>query len=252
VRRCRVRWLGGDRLLDAPAAYLVAQAGLRTMLFATAVCTLAQLVPLGRLSAAPPQSPGDDVEVRRRPDIRQMRPLLAFTAMFICVYVGGPVKYAYLPIYMNRQLDFAPALSGAIIGIQPLVELALMPVVVVVARRTGMIRSEQDDVLLAGQEVELSEMQDRGLLDRALEGEVELLQRLARWEARRLDATLAAVGVAAVGLGLQQRGREVLVAALLGPRAVGELGQRARRGWRLQCPEQVRELARGAHAISAS
>ena len=40
---------------------------------------------------------------------------------------------------MNRQLGFAPALSGAIIGIQPLVELALMPLAVVVARRTGQI-----------------------------------------------------------------------------------------------------------------
>jgi SET family sugar efflux transporter-like MFS transporter len=37
---------------------------------------------------------------------------------------------------MNRQLD-SPALSGAIIGIQPLVELALMPVAIIVARRTG-------------------------------------------------------------------------------------------------------------------
>ena len=69
-----------------------------------------------------------------------MRPLLAFTAMYVCVYAGEPIKYAYLPIYMNRQLHFAPALSGAIIGIQPLVELALMPVAIIVARRTGMIR----------------------------------------------------------------------------------------------------------------
>jgi SET family sugar efflux transporter-like MFS transporter len=38
---------------------------------------------------------------------------------------------------MNSQLHFAPALSGGVIGIQPLIELALMPVAVVVARRTG-------------------------------------------------------------------------------------------------------------------
>jgi SET family sugar efflux transporter-like MFS transporter len=41
---------------------------------------------------------------------------------------------------MNEQLRFAPALSGAVIGIQPLVELILMPLAVIVARRTGMIR----------------------------------------------------------------------------------------------------------------
>jgi MFS transporter, SET family, sugar efflux transporter len=40
---------------------------------------------------------------------------------------------------MRTQLHFAPALSGAIIGIQPLVEFALMPIAVIVARRTGMI-----------------------------------------------------------------------------------------------------------------
>jgi SET family sugar efflux transporter-like MFS transporter len=69
-----------------------------------------------------------------------MLPLLAFTALYICVYAGESVKYAYLPIYMNSQLHFTPALSGAVIGIQPLVELALMPVAVIVARRTGPLR----------------------------------------------------------------------------------------------------------------
>ena len=71
--------------------------------------------------------------------MRAMVPLLAFTGLYILVYAGEPIKYAYLPIYMNEQLHLPAALSGAIIGIQPLVELALMPVAVVVARRTGMI-----------------------------------------------------------------------------------------------------------------
>ena len=121
-------------------AYLAAQAGLRTMLFATALCTLAQILPLGTLRTAPPRAAGGDHPHLRRPGLRRMWPLLAFTAMYICVYAGEPIKYAYLPIYMNRQLGFPPALSGAIIGIQPLVELALMPVAIIVARRTGMIR----------------------------------------------------------------------------------------------------------------
>ena len=86
-----------------------------------------------------------------------------------------------------------------------------------------------------------------------LEAEVELLQRLAGGEARGLDPGLAAVAVAAVGLGLQQRGGELLVAPFLGAGAVGELGQRPRGGRRLQLAEQVRELGRrAAHAISAS
>ena len=67
-----------------------------------------------------------------------------------------------------------------------------------------------------------------------LEGEVELLERLARREPRGLDPGLAAVAVAAVGLGLQQRGGELLIAPFLGAGAVGELGQRPRGGRRLE------------------
>jgi hypothetical protein len=55
---------------------------------------------------------------------------------------------------------------------------------------------------LPGEEVELAEMQHLVARDRGLEGEVELLERLAGREAGGLDAGLAAVAVAAVGLGL--------------------------------------------------
>ena len=108
----------------------------------------------------------------------------------------------------------------------------------------GAGRAEQDDVLFAGEEVELAEVQDGVARDRGLEGEVELLERLARREARGLDAGLAAVAVAAVGLGLQQRRGELLIAPFLRAGAVGELGQRPRRGRRLELAEQVRELGR--------
>jgi hypothetical protein len=44
-------------------------------------------------------------------------------------------------------------------------------------RLAGAGRAEQDDVLLAGQEVELAEVQDRLALEAGLEGEVERLER---------------------------------------------------------------------------
>jgi hypothetical protein len=89
--------------------------------------------------------------------------------------------------------------------------------------------------------------------DRSLEGEVEVLERLASREPRGLDAGLAAVTVAAVDLGLQQRGGELFIASLLGAGAIGELGQRPRRCRRLERAEEMRELAGGpAHAVSAS
>lgn len=122
-------------------SFLAAYAGFRAMFLVVAVATLAQIVPLGRLRGSPPPSaPEPSTRPTGAPTIRDMLPLLAFTALYICVYAGESVKYAYLPLYMNEQLHLAPALSGAIIGIQPLVELALMPLAVFVGRRIGMTR----------------------------------------------------------------------------------------------------------------
>jgi len=69
-----------------------------------------------------------------------MSPLLVFTGMYVLVYAGEPIKYGYLPIYMHDDRHLPAAVSGAVIGIQPLIELILMPVAVVVARRIGMMR----------------------------------------------------------------------------------------------------------------
>jgi hypothetical protein len=113
----------------------------------------------------------------------------------------------------------------------------------------GAGRSEQDHVLFGVQEVELAEVLDDGLLDRALEGEVELLQRLAGGEAGGLDAALAAVALARGDLGREQRLGEPLIAPGLLARPVGQGGQRPRGRGRLQRAEQVRQLRRGpSHA----
>jgi len=124
-------------------SFLAAQTSLRTMLLATALATLAQIVPLWRFRTSPAPDPAgvtSEPGTRGRPGLRAMLPLLAFTALFVLVYAGESIKYAYLPIYMNDQLHFPAGLSGAIIGIQPLVELILMPLAVLVARRIGTMR----------------------------------------------------------------------------------------------------------------
>ncbi|HEX3787179.1 MAG TPA: MFS transporter [Pseudonocardiaceae bacterium] len=136
----RMALTAGWVLGPVAGSFLAALAGPRVMLMATAVATLAQLLPLGTLrdpGSSSPLAPRRSAARTSRPDIRAMLPLLVFTALYICVYAGESVKYAYLPIYMNSQLHLTPALSGAVIGIQPLVELVLMPVAVIVARRTG-------------------------------------------------------------------------------------------------------------------
>ncbi|MFK0008412.1 MFS transporter [Paenarthrobacter sp. NPDC090520] len=120
-------------------SFLGAQLGLRAMLMATAACTLAQLLPLGTLRD---RARNTDTTVAPKPKthmpLTTMWPLLAFTGLYILVYAGEPIKYAYLPIYMNDH-QYPPTLGGIIIGIQPLVELILMPVAAVLARRTGML-----------------------------------------------------------------------------------------------------------------
>jgi SET family sugar efflux transporter-like MFS transporter len=133
---------GGWVIGPVAGSFLAAETSLRTMLVATAICTLVQVVPLGtqRTPAAAPSAEGAPDSTSRSPGLRAMVPLLAFTTLYVLVYAGEPIKYAYLPIYMNDQLHLAAGLSGAIIGIQPLVEIVLMPLAVLVARRTGMMR----------------------------------------------------------------------------------------------------------------
>jgi SET family sugar efflux transporter-like MFS transporter len=109
------------------------------MLVATGLCTLAQLVPMGALRSAPVPAAKSEHTVRRL-GFRVMLPLLAFTGLYVLVYAGEPIKYGYLPIYLHDELRLPAAASGAIIGLQPLVELLLMPLAVVVARRVGAIR----------------------------------------------------------------------------------------------------------------
>jgi SET family sugar efflux transporter-like MFS transporter len=127
---------------------LAAGVGLRAMLAATACCTLAQVIPLGRMRTAPARAhatptPAQEAEARhaaRRPGWHAMAPLLAFTGLYVLVYAGEPIKYGYLPIYMRDDLRLPAGIGGLVIGIQPLIELALMPVAVIVARRVGMMR----------------------------------------------------------------------------------------------------------------
>ena len=155
-------WIVGPVL----GSLLATAAGPRAMLAATGLCTLAQIVPMSftrtasarfhaQAVSAPetrpvpdarplpeaqhlPESPPDPAVAR--PGIRAMLPILAFTGLYVFVYAGEPIKYGYLPIYMHDNMHLPTAVSGAVIGIQPLIELILMPVAVLVARRIGMMR----------------------------------------------------------------------------------------------------------------
>jgi SET family sugar efflux transporter-like MFS transporter len=143
-------WVVGPVL----GSILASTAGPRVMLAVSGACALAQIIPMGFARTGPARgaahtasaseaaaaAEAQAARVARRPKFREMLPLLAFTSLYVLVYAGEPIKYGYLPIYMHEDLRLPTAVSGAVIGIQPLIELILMPVAVIVARRIGLMR----------------------------------------------------------------------------------------------------------------
>ena len=115
--------------------------GLRTVLFMTAVLAALQLVPMIGVRAprfVPEASAGErPTPVASR---RALLPLLAFCVLAMVAVCGDTVKFAYLPLYMSEQLHLPPATRGAVIALQPVCELALMPLAARLAGRVGAMR----------------------------------------------------------------------------------------------------------------
>ncbi|HET6742044.1 MAG TPA: MFS transporter [Kribbella sp.] len=114
--------------------------GLRPLLVATAVCVFGQVLPLGRQHVERYEGPRTDAAPERR-RIDHMLPLLIFTAVCVLAMTGDTIKFGYLPIYMAEQLHVSDTLRGLVIGIQPLLELLLLPVVARLADRYGAMRA---------------------------------------------------------------------------------------------------------------
>ncbi|GAA3571847.1 hypothetical protein GCM10022197_30540 [Microlunatus spumicola] len=115
--------------------------GLRTVMLLTAALSALQLVPMigvkapRFVAAAAVPTPGD-----RRPTVgsrRALLPLLSFCALVTVAACGDTVKFAYLPLYMSQQLHLPAAVSGGVIALQPVCELALMPLAARLAGRHG-------------------------------------------------------------------------------------------------------------------
>lgn len=130
-------WIVGPVL----GAWLGAWLGLRAMLWVTAICFVVQILPLGTLEGTAPAKAANGADAPRpdRPGLRLLLPLLAFTGLFVLVYAGESIKYGFLLIYMEDQLHIEPAVRGAVIGIQPFVELCIMPFSVILGRRIGIL-----------------------------------------------------------------------------------------------------------------
>ena len=129
-------WIVGPVL----GAWVAAAYGLRPMLWLTAICLLLQIVPLGALEVRATRDPQSKSDTKPHTSLRAMWPLLTFTGLFVLVYAGEPIKFGFLLMYMEDQLKLDPAVRGAVIGIQPLIELGVMPFSLALSRRFGALR----------------------------------------------------------------------------------------------------------------
>jgi len=118
--------------------------GLRALLVATAVCTFGQVLPFGRQRVERHlRRPAGEADPRAA--VGRMVPLLVFTGLCVLAMTGDTIKFGYLPLYMADELHLSDGMRGAVIAVQPLLELALMPFLARCADRYGPL-----PVLIAG------------------------------------------------------------------------------------------------------
>ncbi|MDX6264359.1 MAG: transporter, family, sugar efflux transporter [Kribbellaceae bacterium] len=137
VATVRMAFVIGWIIGPVAGSWFGGQFGLRALLLATAVCVFAQMIPLGRQRVDRYHDVTLMPRTTNRRQIDQMMPLLIFTATCILAMTGDTIKFGYLPIYMAEQLHVSDTLRGAVIGIQPLLELLMLPLVARLADRFG-------------------------------------------------------------------------------------------------------------------
>ncbi|HEY5981797.1 MAG TPA: MFS transporter, partial [Microlunatus sp.] len=147
ISAVRMAFTAGWILGPVVGSWFGAVYGLRPLLLATAVLTAGQILPLGfqrveryvaPVRTEPLQTVGGPVTTHAAPGSKV--PLFVFVGCCVLVMNGDTIKFAFLPLYMANQLEVSDTLRGAVIAIQPLVELALMPLFARLADRITPIR----------------------------------------------------------------------------------------------------------------
>ena len=156
ISAVRMAFTAGWILGPVVGSWFGAVYGLRPLLLATAALTVGQIVPFGFQRVARYVSPS---RTPRSTEVRWMArrstwpsaglgaaagrvpaPLFVFVGCCVLVMNGDTIKFAYLPLYMANELGLSDTLRGAVIAIQPLLELALMPLFALLADRITPIR----------------------------------------------------------------------------------------------------------------
>jgi MFS transporter, SET family, sugar efflux transporter len=115
--------------------------GLRLTLVAAGLCTLLQAVPLigQRVTRAviDPLVTPDGANGRDASRPPSLVPLVTFLSLCVLAMCGDTIRFAYLPIYMELQLDTPDWLRGVVISTQSLGMLVFIPIMGVLADRFG-------------------------------------------------------------------------------------------------------------------
>ena len=127
-------------------------AGLRVTLVAAGVCTLLQAVPMigqtvTRAVPDPVVSP-DGTAGRSVSRPQSLLPLVTFLGLCVLAMCGDTIRFAYLPIYMELQLDTPDWLRGVVISVQSVGMLVFIPIMGVLADRFGAHRLVVVNVLI--------------------------------------------------------------------------------------------------------
>lgn len=152
IATVRMAFSAGWILGPVLGSWFGAAFGLRSLLVANAVLVIGQLIPLGRLrverfvaigtTIGAPNPTTDELEQkpRRKPRLQGRAPLLLFAGACVLAMTGDTIKFAYLPLYMEKDLGVSDTVRGSVIAIQPLLEFALMPLFARLADRFTPIR----------------------------------------------------------------------------------------------------------------
>ena len=127
-------------------------AGLRLTLIASGVCTVLQAVPMigQTVTRAVPDRVvlADGTAGRNASRPPSLLPLVTFLGLSVLAMCGDTIRFAYLPTYMELQLDTPDWLRGVVISVQSVGMLVFIPIMGVLADRFGAHRLVVVNVLL--------------------------------------------------------------------------------------------------------
>lgn len=129
-------WVAGPAVGGFLLLYLDAREIFMISTFLYFLCSIASLLFLPRIRAAN-SSQNTAYRNIRKLFHREQTPLLIFSIAIVFLLSGDVLRVAFLPIFLEENLQAQPNVLGAAFSISPLLQVVLMPVVGLLADRFG-------------------------------------------------------------------------------------------------------------------